>query len=822
MQTEILEKEKDFYFFEGAGEMASLTRLFDWSETSIGSPEHWHQSLRSTLSIMLNSKFPMFLWWGDDLIQFYNDAYRPSLGNNGKHPTALGQRGEECWPEIWPTIKPLIDQVLQDGEPSWSEDQLIPIYRNNSLEDVYWTFGYSPVYTESGKVEGVLVICNETTEKVKNIQSLKLSDQRFRNLIEAAPIPMCLYIGREMQIEFVNEALLETWGRDNSVIGLTLIEAIPELEGQPFPELLDDVYTSGIPYTVKDVETKVLKDGTWSNRYFDLWYKPMFDQENKVYGVLASGVDVTDKVIARKKIEESEQNLRNIILQAPVAMCILRGPEFIVEIANERMFEIWGKSKEDMIRKPIFEGLPEAKAQGFEELLLSVFTTGKPFSAYGLATNLPRNGKMETVYLNFVYEAFREADGSISGVMAVATEVTEQVMATKKIESSETRFRLMAGAMPQFVWTSDTNGNLNYFNQSVYDYSGLSTEQIEAEGWLQIVHPDEREENIRLWLHSIQTGEDFVFNHRFKNKESEYRWQLSRAVPQKDADGVIQLWIGTSTDIHEQKLFEEELNRQVNERTLALENNNKELEKSNAALQEFAYAASHDLKEPIRKIHFFADRLKQQHAGSLNSDGNKILERLEVASERMRSLVDDLLDYSQVSRGAELFEDVDLNKKIELVLNDLEMAVQEKDASFTIENMPAIKGHRRQLQQLFQNLIGNAIKYNQPGIAPQITITSKIIKGAEAGITLNDELMHKEYHYFQVKDNGIGFEQKDAERIFQVFTRLHGNAEYRGTGVGLSIARKVVENHNGFIYAESEPGKGSSFYIGLPLEENAI
>eukprot|EP01133_Synstelium_polycarpum_P011151 gene11151-12991_t len=160
-------------YLTGGGEMGQLTRDYNWSANLLGSPENWSQSLLTTISIILNSRFPMFLWWGPELIQFYNDAYRPSLGNNGKHPSALGQKGAECWPEIWPVIKPLIDQVMAGGDSTWSEDQLIPIYRNNKLEDVYWTFSYSRVNDESGKPAGVLVICNETTEKIYALQTLQ-------------------------------------------------------------------------------------------------------------------------------------------------------------------------------------------------------------------------------------------------------------------------------------------------------------------------------------------------------------------------------------------------------------------------------------------------------------------------------------------------------------------------------------------------------------------------------------------------------------------------------------------------------------------------
>jgi signal transduction histidine kinase len=172
-------------FLQGGGEMGALTRAHQWEDTSIGSPGDWPQSLRTTISIVLNSCFPMFLFWGPELLCFYNDAYRPSLGNNGKHPQALGKPAIEVWPEIWPVIKPLIDQVMAGGPSIWREDQLIPIYRNGQLEDVYWTFSYSPVRDESNKVAGILVTCNETTEKVKQFATvLEFSKELKRQVAE--------------------------------------------------------------------------------------------------------------------------------------------------------------------------------------------------------------------------------------------------------------------------------------------------------------------------------------------------------------------------------------------------------------------------------------------------------------------------------------------------------------------------------------------------------------------------------------------------------------------------------------------------------------
>jgi PAS domain S-box-containing protein len=271
-------------------------------------------------------------------------------------------------------------------------------------------------------------------------------------------------------------------------------------------------------------------------------------------------------------------------------------------------------------------------------------------------------------------------------------------------------------------------------------------------------------------------------------------------------------------DISERKQTAEELERKVNERTEELEKLNHELKRSNKNLEEFAYAASHDMKEPIRKIHFFADRLKERLSHKMEEEDHRYFKRLEAGTNRMVSLIDDLLVYSHVTRGVSSVETVDLNQMLSFVLDDLELHIEELGAKVEVGSLPTIKGRPRQLQQLFENLIGNALKYRKQDIVPEVHITSRMIKGADRGVHSIAISRDKEYHLIEVKDNGIGFEQSDAERIFNVFTRLHGNSEYRGTGVGLSIVQKVVENHHGNIWAESTPGEGATFRILLPIE----
>jgi len=250
-------------------------------------------------------------------------------------------------------------------------------------------------------------------------------------------------------------------------------------------------------------------------------------------------------------------------------------------------------------------------------------------------------------------------------------------------------------------------------------------------------------------------------------------------------------------------------------RTGELAQANVELKRSNQNLEEFAYAASHDLKEPMRKIHLFADRLQESLMEKLSLQDKHLFDRISHAAQRMNTLIDDLLTYSHVSRIAVAEESVDLNKKVGAVLEDLELEIEEKNATVVAGALPTIKGHRRQLQQLFQNLVSNAIKYNKPGINPEIRISSRRLSNGDL-LPFTTIKTKDQYYLFEVRDNGIGFEPKDAERIFNVFTRLHSNTEYKGTGVGLSIVQKVVENHHGYIWAESIPGAGSSFKILLP------
>ncbi len=264
------------------------------------------------------------------------------------------------------------------------------------------------------------------------------------------------------------------------------------------------------------------------------------------------------------------------------------------------------------------------------------------------------------------------------------------------------------------------------------------------------------------------------------------------------------------------ELHNEELEERIKLRTEELQVYSDELARSNRELEDFAFVASHDLQEPLRKIRAFGNRLESGYAGVIDDRGRDFMQRMLNAAERMSMLIRDLLAFSRVATRGKDFNEVDLNDVLTNVRSDLEIAIEESQAILEYDKLPVINGDQGQLEQLFLNLLSNALKFHQKDVAPHITI--KLVSPDD------DDLEHvfkvDGYNWIKliIKDNGIGFEQSFAEKIFAPFQRLHGRSEYQGTGIGLAVCRRIVERHNGYISAQSSPGAGAAFSIVIPVD----
>ena len=516
-------------------------------------------------------------------------------------------------------------------------------------------------------------------------------------------------------------------------------------------------------------------------------------------------------------------NLNHLFMQAPVAIFIVSGADYKVELVNEKMLEFLGRTPE-IVGMPIEQTLTEARKQGLIGILDTVRRSGKPYYALQFPSVILINGVRESRYFDLVFKPYSldPGDKKPAAIFCVAHNVTEQVLINQKLEEEKQRTSLALEVGELGMISTDWKTNSVITDKRTREI--FEVQQFNSmDDYINCMHPEDRPLRDAAIEEGRKTG-SFDFEVRLLVNDH-IKWIRSRGVLQKDAEENITGSFGVVQDITSQKEFAIALHKKVDEQVHDLEVANKtllqvneQLKSSNAALEEFTRVASHDLKEPIRKVHFFMDHLRTHLEGRMTAEEQVMFQRVENAAERMKLLVDDLLEYSHLNPSLKEKEEVDLNKKIELIISDLELLIKEKNAQIEVGKLPVIKGYRRQLQQLFQNLIGNALKYTKPDVSPVIKIRCKKIKGKDAEIKLPENLLPQPFYLIQVSDNGIGFEQENADRIFNVFIRLHGNKEYPGTGIGLSIAKKVMENHDGFIYAKSKVNEGATFSVLFPVE----
>jgi PAS domain S-box-containing protein len=375
---------------------------------------------------------------------------------------------------------------------------------------------------------------------------------------------------------------------------------------------------------------------------------------------------------------------------------------------------------------------------------------------------------------------------------ALKDALLDRVMALREAEEGRARFHFMAESMPQKIFTAKPNGDVDYLNKQWFEFTGLSFDETKDWGWTQFIHPDDVEENVRVWRHSVETGEPFDFEHRFRRADGKYRWHLSRARAMRDGQGSISMWIGSNTEIHEQKEKEEELRR------------------ANDDLQQFAYSASHDLQEPIRNVAVFSELVAMRYRDVLDADGQQYLGFLIEGGRRLARLISELLEYTRAGVIETEVTAVDSKAVLQQSLASLAEALRESGAAVTYDALPEVFIGEAHLHQVFQNLIANALKYRAEE-PPRIHVSAASVFAARGVLCC-----------FSVQDNGIGIDPRYKEKIFGVFKRLHHDQRYGGTGIGLAICQRVVERYGGRIWVESEPGKGATFYFTVPQHAQSI
>lgn len=679
-------------------------------------------------------------------------------------------------------------------------------------------------FNDRGDVYRFAGVAQDVTKDIQN-QRLEASEQRFRSLIEEAPVATCLFVGRNLVIEVANEPMLKFWGKGNAVLNKPLAEVVPELAGQPFLGILDNVFTTGQTYHASAAKANLVVDGKLGTYYFDFTYKPLRNAAGDVYAIMDMAVDVTEQVISRQKLEESELFSRSIIDNSPVAKIVFVGEEMVIERVNQNMLKMLGRDA-TITGQRFTDVLPELIETPLLERMKQVLATGETYVQPEEKIELIKYGQPYTGYYNYVYNALRNTSGEIYGMMVTATEITEQVLARQKVEEAEESLRRAVELAELAPWEIDMISKLVTYSDRMKEWIGL-TDNEQPLAQLTNHIPENDRERIRLALEKAMLPEsDGLYNeeHTIENLRTGQRRIIhAQAKTYFDKLGKAYKMVGTAQDITVQKSLQLALELQVQERTEALEASNQELAeynklltRSNQNLEQFAYIASHDLQEPLRKVQQFGDLLQANYTAQLG-EGVDYIQRMQQAAYRMSTLIKDLLAFSRISTRKETIVPVSLTEIVNTVLLDLDLRIQETNARISVGALPTVQGDRSQLGQLFQNLLSNALKFRRPAVQPIIRVTAQQVAAADLPPSAKPTRTAAFYYRIDVIDNGIGFDEKYLDRIFQVFQRLHGKNQYAGTGIGLAICEKVVDNHGGAITAFSQPNAGATFSVFLPI-----
>jgi PAS domain S-box-containing protein len=382
---------------------------------------------------------------------------------------------------------------------------------------------------------------------------------------------------------------------------------------------------------------------------------------------------------------------------------------------------------------------------------------------------------------------------------------------SERLAASELKYKQLSESVPLMIFTLDAAGRLLHANHWLQDFTGATVDELQEQNWQQVMHPEDWQRLRIVWENEAALLQPMHFEYRLRNKATgEYVWHMASSIPFKDSNDN-NGWIGYAVNIHHQKLIEQTLKDNKDLHSIQaklktyqsdLESKIQELNRSNLELAQFAYVASHDLQEPLRKIMVYSDFLQKKYT-QIDESGLAILKNMISATMRMKRLIEDLLLFSRISSGRQEFTYASLQSLLEEVLQDFDMKIQEQQVIIHADELPDVYCIPQYLKQVLANLLSNSIKYSKDGIAPEVRIKAET---GNDGVTI----------YFT--DNGIGFDNKYADKIFGMFQRLHTREEFEGTGIGLSLAKKIVDMHRGNISADSQPGQGTTFIILLPNE----
>lgn len=701
-----------------------------------------------------------------------------------------------------------IHAVIDNGGKNWNDQ-----YRFKKADGTYaWVLdrGYAIQNTE-GKSIRMVGSMQDITREVETRDALRESEEKFRATFDQAAVGISIATPRG-EFLLVNKAYPKIFGYTHEELRSKTFSDLShpdEIEGDKkiMQELL-----AGRTQLVAREKRYIHKSGRilWARVFGTIVY----DSSNAPKYIVGVLEDITEQHTALAALKENEERLRLVIDSA--------------QIGTWDFDPRTGKLHWDTRCKALFGMHPDDHAD-YEVFLQRLHPDDREAAdkANRDAINGIGDGEYDLEYrtiglrdqklrwLRAKGRSYKDADGVTYRYAGTVIDITDKKEKEQRLREQEQRFRLLATSIPQIVWTTDEHGIVDYISDKWELYTGQKP-NYDKFSFRELMHPEDLATVVNEWGECMQKGITFATEYRLLNVNTgEYRWFNGSIAPLKNESGAVIKWIGSATDIHDQKMIHHQLENKVLERTKELTTLNHRLEKSNSELEQYAYITSHDLKEPLRKIQTYNNLITAKFSKELSPEVIQYVDKIDSAAARMSGLIEDLLKYSRLSNDSLRLEDVDLNDIVQHIRTDFEHALEEKNIAVDTTGLPVVHGISIQMHQLFSNLFSNAIKFSKPGIPNIIRIKCFALPEDER---LKHSSLNKQVPYYKIifQDEGIGFSNEYSEQIFTIFQRLNNRNEYEGYGIGLALCRKIVNKHQGIIWANGEKGKGAEFTIILP------
>jgi two-component system sensor histidine kinase VicK len=638
--------------------------------------------------------------------------------------------------------------------------------------------------------------------------------------LASSPTPTSIYSGENMVICFANAGMLALWGKDSSVIGKPLMDAIPELEGQPFLAILQEVWRSGKTYSVSEAPAKLIKNGKETLDYFDYEYKALVDHHNKTWCILNTALEVTSRRNFLQQIKQKEEReqvlkgqmaetlealtctnkeltysvgelahsreyIRTIITQAPVGIAMLKGPDQIIEIANPAILEIWGYTESEVIGYPHEIVRPELRGQPINTWLKEVYQSGHPKINSEFLVKLRHKESLREAIVNSIYQPIFSDNGEISGVLLILEEITQQVLERKKHENDQQMLALAidAGELATFYYQPETN--LFSGNALLKNWFGLSSEEnLDLSLALEVIVPEDRDRVMAAITHSLSkdSGGHYFIEYRIRNGvDNKIRLLQANGRVFYDQQGNPISLNGTLRDITKQKKEEERKD-------------------------DFMGMVSHELKTPLTSLKAYLQVMQRMAIKAENMLQQNMLEKSLKQVDNMTGMINGFLNVSRLDSGQMHIDRApfDFQLLFSEIKDEVLSTIHTHDFLFKPSGPQSIFADREKISQVLHNLIGNAVKYSPIGTV--ITIEY---------LTINNDSLK-----VNVQDQGKGISEDDQQRIFERYYRVKdiNNAPIAGFGIGLYLCKEIIDLHKGTIEVESSQNEGSIFSFVLPLE----